>query len=201
MESLERKIKELDPMIRATVDLFKPFVEAAVYDTVQGRIVVMYNSLTKRKIGDRISLKEVSQRPFPDYFPPHYKMNHDGRVIKCTLVPLKEADGALIGFLSFSVDTSAIKGLFNVLSNFLGMENEVPPTMEENEGFEERARFLIDEFFKERNDPSRHLGRDDKKVLIQFLHKKGLFNYKKAPFELAKWLKISRASIYNYIKN
>lgn len=203
MESnkLERKMKEWDPLIRAVVDLFKPFAEAAVHDTQEEKIVLIYNPITRRKVGDRSTNKELGLaiKPLPDYFPSHYKMNYDGRVLKCTSIPIKDSEGMLIGLLCFSVDASAAKGIFTVLSQFLGAEKEKPGA-DEGERFEEKAKALVEEFFKERGNTSKQLSRDEKKELIQYLHKKGIFNYKKAPFELSKWLKVSRASIYNYIK-
>jgi len=192
---LEKKIREISPFIRAVTDLFKPFAEVSVHDTA-GKIVYIDTVFSKRKLGDRQVFKNIASQ---DYFPPHFKMSHDGILLKCAAIPLKDYEGALIGILSFAVDAGHMKGLFGALSQFLGSAKEIETPQES--GFEEKAKNLVDEFFKERGDSSRHLNRKDKKELIQYLHKKGLFNYKKAPFELSKWLKISRASIYNYIKN
>ncbi|CRX39528.1 helix-turn-helix transcriptional regulator [Estrella lausannensis] len=202
-ELLEKQVRLMEPMIKAVVELFKPFVEVAVHDLEKGTVVALYNNLSKRKVGDRSPIKElgVSTKEFPDFFPPYYKMNYDGKVMKCTSITLRDEKGEAHGLICFNVDTSSVKGLFDSLAVFLGNAREGKNPVESGGGsFEEKARALMDEFLQERAISSDHLGRDEKRELIQFLYSKGIFNYKKAPQEIASWLKVSRASIYNYIK-
>lgn len=202
-ESLEKQVQQMEPMIKAVVELFKPFVEAAVHDLGKGTVIAIYNNLSKRKVGDRSPIKElgVSTKEFPDFFPPYYKMNFDGKVLKCTSITLRDEKGEARGLICFNVDTSSVKGLFDSLALFLGNAKEGKNPVEAGGGsFEEKAKGLMDQFMKERAITSDHLSRDEKRDLIQFLYSKGIFNYKKAPQEIATWLKVSRASIYNYIK-
>ncbi len=202
-DSMEKQIRQVEPLIKAVVELFKPFVEAAVHDLNKGTVVAIYNNISKRKVGERSPIKElgVATKEFPDYFPPYYKMNFDGRVLKCTSITLRDEKGEARGLVCFNVDTSSVKGLFDTLSLFLGSGKEGKNPVEAGGGsFEEQAKTLMDQFLQERSLSSELLSRDEKRDLIQFFYRKGIFNYKKAPQEIASWLKVSRASIYNYIK-
>ena len=66
-----------EPFIKAIVDLFHPFVEAAVHDLSKGKLVAIYHNISQRKVGDSSPLHElkVSTNQFPDYFDPYYKRN------------------------------------------------------------------------------------------------------------------------------
>ncbi len=65
---------------------------------------------------------------------------------------------------------------------------------------EMQVNSLIDRYLEEKSLKLTHLNREEKKLLVQHLYHKGVFNYKNAAPYLAKKLENSRASIYNYIK-
>ncbi len=65
---------------------------------------------------------------------------------------------------------------------------------------EEQATEIIQRYLAEKNLSLNHLNRDQKKELVQHLYHKGIFNFKHAAFLVAQQLKISRATVYNHIK-
>src|ERR1700722_338034 len=100
-----------EPMIEAMVELFHPFVEAAVHDLVEGKLVALYHNISQRKVGDPSPIKEfkLDVDDFPDRFAPYYKTNWDGRALKCTSITIRNHKGKPVGLICFNVDTSVMQ--------------------------------------------------------------------------------------------
>ncbi|MBS3902864.1 MAG: PAS domain-containing protein [Anaplasmataceae bacterium] len=196
--------KQHEPMIQAIVELFSPFVEAAVHDLEKGKIVAIYHNISQRKIGDLSPLKElkVETKDFPDYFVPYYKKNWDGRPLKCTSITLRDTTGKAIGLICINVDTSFMQDAHRLLETFLKTTDKAENPIELfGAQCEEQATAMIQQYIDDKHLALNFLNREQKKELVQHLYHKGIFNYKNATFFISKKLKISRASIYNYIKH
>lgn len=195
--------KQYEPMIQALVALFNPFMEVAVHDLKEGKIVALYNNLSGRSVGESSPLAElkIPTEGFPDFFSPYYKSNWDGKPLKCTSITIRDVKKVPIGLICLNVDTSFAKEAERVLQLFLKTETSAENPIEMFGGqCEEQARMLIDEFLKKHQTSLTNLKRGEKRLLINFLHEKGILNYKNSVPFLARYLNLSRASIYNYIK-
>lgn len=195
--------KQYEPLIQGVVDLFHPFVEAAVHDLEKGKLVAIYHNISRRKVGDASPLKElgVDAKDFPDQFPPYYKENWDGHPLKCTSITLRDKKGKAIGLICINVDVSFFKEGQRLLETFLGIKEEAKNPIEIfGPQFEVQANAMIKQHLDEKHLSLRHLDRDQKKELVQDLYRKGVFNFKNAVPFIAKKLGTSRASIYNHIK-
>ncbi|MBS0652091.1 MAG: PAS domain-containing protein [Verrucomicrobia bacterium] len=195
--------KQYEPMIKAIVELFHPFAEAAVHDLEKGRIVALYHNLSQRNVGDRSPLHElkVETKDFPDYFEPYYKENRDGRPLKCTSITLRNSKGKAIGLICINVDVSAFQETRQALERFLKTPEKARNPVELYGGqCEEQVTAIIQGYLDDNRLKLNFLDRERKKQIVQHLFQKGIFNYKNAVPFIAKKLKISRASIYNYIK-
>lgn len=194
---------QYEPFIKAVVDVFHPFVEAAVHDLQKGKIVAIYHNISQRKVGEPSPLKElkIKTENFPDYFSPYYKENWDGRSLKCTSITIRNKKGKPIGLICINVDASYFQDGFRLLQAFLKTRDEAENPVEIfGTQCEEHAEEVIKLFLNERNLSLNHLNRDHKRDLVQELYRKGIFNFKNAAPFIAKKLKTSRASVYNYIK-
>ncbi len=195
--------KQYEPMIKAIVELFHPFVEAAVHDLEEGKVVAIYHNISQRKIGDKSPLNElkVNTRDFPDYFAPYYKKNWDGRPLKCTSITLRDKKGKAVGLICINMDTSFVQDAHRILDSFLKTKEEAENPIELfGAQCENQASALIQEYLDGKHLSLNFLNREQKRELVQHLYKKGIFNYKSAAPFISKKLKISRASVYNYIK-
>lgn len=195
--------KQYEPMVKAVVELFNPFVEAAVHDLVKGKIVAVYHNLSQRKVGDASPLKELKVKieEFPDYFPPYYKQNWDGRSLKCTSITLRNKKGKPVGLICLNADASFFQEGHRLLEAFLNIREKAENPIEIFGGqFETQANAIIQEYLETHRLVIGRLSRDQKRELVQHLFRKGIFNFKNAAPFLAKKLNTSRASIYNYIK-
>lgn len=194
---------QYEPLIKGVVELFNPFVEAAVHDLEKGKLVAVYHNISRGKVGEASPIKElkVDTKDFPDYFTPYYKENWDGRLLKCTSITLKNKKGKAIGLICINIDVSFFKEGYQLLETFLGIKDEAKNPVEIfGPQFEAQASVMIQQHLDERHLSLSHLSRDQKKELVQDLYRKGIFNFKNAVPFIAKKLSNSRASIYNYIK-
>jgi D-arginine utilization repressor len=195
--------RQYEPLIKAIVEVFHPFVEAAVHDLEKGEVVAIYHNISQRQTGEPSPLKElkVNTEDFPDYFSPYYKRNWDARPLKCTSVTMRNTKGNPIGLICLNIDASFFQDGYQLLKNFLkindGAENPIEIFGTQ---FEEQAEGAIKEFLDEKHLSLNHLNRDQKKELVQQLYRKGIFNFKNAVPFIAKILNNSRATVYNYIK-
>jgi predicted transcriptional regulator YheO len=200
---LRKEIQAYQPLIEAIVKLFHPFVEVAVHDLKTERLVLLLHNLSKRKVGDKSPLAEFKVRTedFPDYFEPYYKTNWDGKPLKCTSVTIRDEEGKPIGLICFNFDASFFQNIHMQLGKWLstGEESENPLEMY-GENWQKQLIELIEGYLTEHQLTLEHLTREQKKELVQFLYQKGGFHFKKAPPFVAQLLKISRASVYNYMQ-
>ncbi len=190
-------------MVRALVELFSPLVEVAIHDLEKGQLVAIFNNLSQRKIGEASPLKElgVDVKNFPPYFSPYYKQNWDGRPLKCTSITLRSSEGIPVGLICVNMDVSLFQEGVRFLENFLGVkESGENPIEIFGNSFEEQAELFMQEYEKENHLSIKHLDRNQKRLLVQHLYRKGIFHFKNAAPFIAKKLQLSRASIYNHIK-
>ncbi|EFB42292.1 MULTISPECIES: helix-turn-helix transcriptional regulator [Parachlamydia] len=195
--------KIYDPLIKALVELFHPYVEVAIHDLDQGKVVAIYHNFSQRKIGAPSPLQElkVNTQEFPDYFSAYYKKNWDGRLLKCTSITIRNAKGKAVGLICFNVDVSHAQETHERLAAFLQIKADAKNPIDAfGSQCEDQAIFFIQQYLEEKKLSQNHLNREQKCELVQHLYHKGIFNFKNAAPFLAQYLSISRASIYNYIK-
>ncbi|MCB1108202.1 MAG: PAS domain-containing protein [Chlamydiia bacterium] len=203
MTKFESLWKQYEPFIQAVVELFHPFIEAAVHDLEQGKIMAIYHNISQREVGEPSPLKElkVNIKDFPDYFSPYYKKNRDGRPLKCTSITMRDESGKAIGLICLNVDVSFFQDGCRLLEAFLQTKVEAENPIEIfGAECEAQATAVIQLFLDERQLSLKHLNRRQKKELVQHLYRKGIFNFKNAAPFIAQKLNTSRASVYNYIK-
>ena len=143
----------------------------------------------------------VQTEQFPDYFEPYYKVNWDGRPLKCTSVTIRDKKGEAVGLICINFDVSFLHQIHAQLGKWLAVEKGAENPIEMfGENWQKQITELIDGYLNEHQLILDSLKRKQKKELVQFLYQKGGFHFKKAAPFVAQLLKISRASIYNYIQ-
>lgn len=195
--------KEYEPFVKAIVELFHPFAEAAVHDLEEGKIVAIYHNISQRKVGDISPLKElkIDTKDFPDHFAPYYKQNWDGKPLKCTSITIRNSKGKPIGLICINIDMSAFQHGYQLLEAFLKTKTDANNPVEVFGGqYEEQVMHAIQQYLDVHQLSLPHLTRTQKKELVQELYYKGIFNFKNAAPFVAKQLNTSRATIYNYIR-
>lgn len=201
---MPKELKKHLVFIQGIVELFHPFVEGALHDLRSGTLVALFNNLSQRQVGEPTPLTElnVNLERFPDYFPPYYKSNWDGRRLKCISITLRDADKVPIGLMCFNLDVTLFQDLENQFSMLLQLKQEAENPVELfGENWQEQVSLQLDKYLKEHKLALHQLTKSHKKDLVKYLYQKGVFNYKNAALFVADKLNISRASLYNYMKS
>ncbi len=195
--------KHYIPLLEAIVELFTPLVEVAVHDLKKGELVALYHNLSQRKVGDPSPLKlfGIETKDFPDRFPPYIKENWDGRILKCTTVTIRDSKKRPTHLICINVDISFATQAEKILSAFLTTKREAENPIETyTVKSDEQMSELVDQYLNNEKLALSQLGRKEKKKLVWYLYEKGAFNLKNAANFVSNKLNLSRATIYNYLK-
>lgn len=200
---MNKELKKQITFVQGMVELFHPFVEGAIHDLKSGTVAALFNNISQRKVGDTTPLKELNIKTdeFPDYFPPYYKTNWDGKRLKCISFTVRDPSGTPIGLVCFNLDISLFQDLESKFSILLQLNDTGESPIELfGENWQEQVHAHIEYFLKEHKMVLSRLSRTNKKDLIVHLYNKGIFNFKNAAPFVADILRISRASLYNYMR-
>lgn len=194
----------LVPMVEGVIKLLHPYAEGAIHDLRQGKIVALYNNISKRKVGDPSVVTElgVEVKDFPDVFDPYYKTNWDGRKLKCTSITIRDNSGVPIGLICINFDTTVFETMNVQLGTFLTLQNQA--SMNPVEQFAVDWKRQVNEFVNAytitNNVALSALSKNEKSDLVKQLYDHGLFNYRDAAAYVAQTLGVSRTTVYNYLK-
>lgn len=192
-----------EPIMKASIALFLPFLEIAVHDIKTKKIVALYNTISNRKVGDPSPLKALKTpiEKFPDVFEPYYEINWDGKKIKCTTVTIRDEKKNPIALICYNLDVSAFQEIQNSLDLLLTVKKTAANPVELfSENWQEKIDTVIDAYILAHKLRIGQLTKIQKKALVDDLSKQGVFFLKNAAPYVATKLKISRATVYNYLK-
>jgi predicted transcriptional regulator YheO len=180
--------------------LLYPHGEVVIHDLKTGKIAAIFNNLSKRKIGDESLIEEsFPETDLPDVFPVYPKTNWDGRKMKSTTATIRDKKGDPIGLLCINLDISKWEEFRHFLAQWSNEQNQ--PEVLFKDDWREKINFFVNEFLRKENCTMKALSKEKKKELIQTLHKEGAFKAKNAATYAADILDLSRATIYNYLKD
>lgn len=204
MKKIHPNVAVLSPMVEGIVALLFPYAEGAIHDLQTGKIIAIYNNISKRKIGDPSVVTElgIEVKDFPDVFDPYYKTNWDGRKLKCTSVTIRDDDGTPIALVCINFDTTVLENMSLQLDGFLKLKNSkaLNPVEQFAVDWRKQISDYIESYATERNISPMVLTKKDKAEIIKQLYAHGLFNYRDAAAYIASTLNVSRTTVYNYLK-
>lgn len=197
------ELKKYAGIAQAISLLLYPHAEVLIHDFTTGQIAAIYNSFSKRKVGDQSLLEnELSLRTLPDIFPPYAKVNWDGRQMRSVTATLRDAKNNPVGFLCINLDISKWEEIGRFLTGWLegmAVSEERPETLFKDD-WQDKINTFVTDYMKQEGFSLKNITRAQKKKLVQILHEKGAFQAKNAAFYIADVLEISRATIYNYLR-
>ena len=166
--------------------LFSPQVEIVFYG---------------ENLGPKLSSFAVSEDPLPLPEEPVISTENlrDGRKVRQLLFPIKNQRGKSTGVMRVRYDLTPFTNLHEQLEILLSPSGRVDENANNNETWQKALKDQVHHFFSERNMTLQSASRSDKRTLILELYRKGTFDYKEASKFLAALLKLSRASVYNYL--
>jgi predicted transcriptional regulator YheO len=184
----------------AIAALLAPYAEVAVHDARRGRIVAIWNALSKRKIGERSLSDELP--PYPDgarVIGPYSRVLADGRAITSVSVVLHNAKGAPRGLLCVNVDRSPFDAMIDVLVRFAAPVDDRPGGLVDKD-WREQILILVDEECRARHLRRERLTRDQRLELVRVLDDRGLFATRNAAAHAGRALGVSRTTVYALLK-
>ncbi len=199
MRSLET-LDQYKPVAEAISLLLFPHGEVVLHDLRTGCIGAIFNNLSKRAVGDESLLDEIGTlSDSQDVFPPYFKTNWDGRKMKSVSAVLKDRVGKPIGLLCINLDISKWEEMHHFILDLIKPTSEMPDFLFKND-WKEKINIYVSTYLKQHVLRLETLDRAGKRKLLLALQKEGAFDSKNAASYIADVLQISRATVYNYLK-
>lgn len=193
---MSRELALYKPVAEAISLLFSPHVEVVIHNYKTKCIEAIFNNLSKRKVGDESLLDDTESE---ELFLPYFKVNWDGKKMKAVSAVLKNREGKPIGLLCINLDLSKWEEMHHFLLGFLESKLEKPDFLFKND-WREKINVYVANYLKTHGLSLKSLNRHEKQNLILALRKEGAFETKNGAIYIAEVLQISRATVYNYLK-
>lgn len=188
------------PIAEAIGILLFPHAEVVIHDFKTKAIGYLFNNMSKRKIGDPSLVDEMeSLAATQELFEPYFKVNWDGRKMKAVSVVLKNSAKKPIGLLCINLDVSHMQQMHHFILDFIESKIAHPEALFKTD-WREKINVYVTTYLKERLLCLDTLTRAEKRNLLLALLKEGAFETKNAAGYIADVLHISRATVYNYLK-
>ncbi len=202
--AFEDKMGVLRQIATALERLFSPLCEVVIHDftDLDHSIICIAGNLSNRSIGGAATdllLHKLQQGETDEDLYSYLTTLPGGRVLKSSTVFLRDDAGRVMGAFCVNFDISA----FTVFHKQLGEIMHTEETGEVSENLSDDLRVTIQALLAEalHEMGSRPiLSREDKISLMGRLSEKGVFQVKKAVPIIAELLGLSRATVYNYLR-
>jgi predicted transcriptional regulator YheO len=195
----------LEQVAAALHNLLEPYCEVLIHDFAdyERSIICMEGNITGRSVGgaatDLLLAKASNGETDEDLF--NYLTSlPGGRRMKSSTVFLRDESGHAYGAFCVNFDITAFLTMREQLTRFLATkaDDEIVETFSDD--IEETIHTLIEDTLFEMGQAHPLMGREEKVDLIARLADKGIFQVKKAVPIIADQLGLSRATVYNYLR-
>lgn len=189
------------PVAQAIARLLAPHAEVVIHDLAKCVIFHIEHPLSPRKAGDE-SLLDLPPMEGEEssLWKPYPKTNWDGRSLRSISAPLQDPiKKERRGLLCINYDLTLHEQTVQWLQGFLECGREQPAPLFQSD-WKERIHAFIHQTIEKKGWSFSTLNREQKRVIVQALRQEGAFDGKKAAEYIAQILRISRASVYNYIQ-
>jgi len=200
---MKNELKRFLPMAEGFARLLHPFGEIVVHDLQTDKVEAIFNPISRREVGDSSYLDRIDFTDGDTVIGPYDKMNWDGRKLKCVSIVIRNDRKKAEGFLCINMDISNFQIFQDTIGMFLGNNaklNEKEQLLFKDDLYE-RINTFVQNYCHENQVTISSLGRDRKSEVIRLLEAEGAFKAKNAASYVARVLGMSRASVYNYLKN
>jgi len=199
---MKNELKPYKPLCDAISKLFYPNVEVVMHDLKSKKLVHIANAFSKRRVGDTMisDIKDLTSLK-EDWIGPYDKINDDGKKLKAVSTILRDIDNEPIGMICINYNIDSMETLFQSLKGFLDINDssQNPPVLF-SQNWKEHTNQTIERYLKEKSISISGLSTKEKKELVYFLNEEGIFEIRNVVTYLCGILNISRATIYNWLK-
>lgn len=202
-------LQSLIPIIEGLALTFGKNCEVVLHDVKnpQNSILSIYNGhISGRSVGGPMSeygLATLKKAQFDKHKINYLKKTPDGRILKSSLLYIKDEKGEVIGFLCINYDISEISIVKNILNDLTDINEADTNTDSQEESFGNTINDVLSNIVNRTLDsmgkPVAFMSKEEKVNIVQILEEKGVFLIKGAVDYIAKVLCVSRYTIYNYL--
>lgn len=207
MASAEREatFAVLAQIAEALRRLFDPFCEVVIHDfsDFEHSIIHLEGNITNRKLGGAATDLLLSKAQSGDTDEDLYNYLTSlagGRLMKSSTVFLRDETGRAYGAFCVNFDISAFVSVRKILGAFVTTEEKGDIVETFSDDIEETIQSLLTDTLHEVGKGQPLMSREEKIDLIARLDERGIFQVKKAVPILADQLGLSRATVYNYLR-
>lgn len=195
-------LRQATPYAEAFVRLLHPHAEVVIHDLQKGQIEAIYNPISRREVGDDSYLDRIDFDTHEAVIGPYDKRNWDGAPLKSISVVLRDGIGKPVGCLCVNVSLSAFHSVQKFLDAWLNNGPELSEHSQQlfRNDLYERVNQYVDNYCRDHQVSVEALSRTQKQRLVNDLAADGAFEGKNAANYIGRVLGISRATVYNYLK-
>lgn len=202
---MKKELKLAIPTAQAFARLLHPFAEVVIHDIEKDQIEAIFNPFSKREVGDSSYLDrwDFTVDPEDNVIGPYEKINYDGRKLKSISIVLRNKNQKAVGFLCVNMDVSVFTRYRDSLDIFLNNIDQHISEQKQSlfkDDVYEQINTFIQNYCRKQQLCIDSLSREENQNLIQALKVHGAFKGKNATNYIARIMNISRATVYNYLK-
>ncbi len=190
------------PVADAIAALLHPHAEVVVHDLAADRIVHISNPYSRRRVGDRSLIDEVSELGDGEgVLGPYVKHERDGRALKSVTAVLRDDEGRPVGMLCINLDVSRIEQAIAALTSLTALPTTAArPAVLFNSDWREAINSLVAAHMASHGSVPGALPHTAYPALIAAIDREGYFAVRHAVPYVGEVLGISRATVYKHLK-
>ena len=204
MKDIREALPILEPILQGLGKHFGDRFEFVLHDYKNGFrssiISIVNGKITGRKVGDsgtKIGLELTKPKQSSEDGRFHYSsQTKDGRMLTSSTIYLKDDEGNVIGSLCINFDCSDLIQARSFMDSFIGDKDEEPVLYG---SVDDLLMDLLMESVERIGVQPAQMSREQKLDCIRFLQEKGALDIKGSINKIAKFLGITKSSVYNYI--
>jgi predicted transcriptional regulator YheO len=199
MEAMSNQIQNLGLFADGISRLFHPFAEVVIHHLNKNQIAYIAGLQSPRKVGDPSYLSKADRSLSRGIYGPYSKVGANGKSMKSISIVFQgETKDRYMICINF--DISEFQHIQSFITTLTSLSSVMPQEHYFDENWQDKIHKFVNEILIEKGLTLNQLTRDDKRNLVFTLRDKGAFNGKNAAAYIAQLLKVSRASIYGYLK-
>ncbi|MCM2387707.1 helix-turn-helix transcriptional regulator [Streptomyces albipurpureus] len=202
----ELLLREAEKIATAVGRMFPGLCEVVLHDLRDPTeaVRVIENNLSGRAVGEpatEIGLARIQDPDYPDIIQNYPNRFPDGRAAKSTSIGIKNSDGVYVAAICLNLDVSLLEGLVTGIGRLIATDEHAQPLTETLRARTiDELRSVAQDFAAVRGRSPATLGTGEKRELARTLETQGFLQVKHSVGTLAGILGVSRATVYNYLR-
>lgn len=124
----------------------------------------------------------------------------NGRILKSSTVPLRDADGHVFGALCVNVDVTEMWMMSRAIQEMIGDDTQAPEAVTFVDDIDRVIGEVLEEETEMLGRPLTGLAKPERLQLLKALDYRGVFSLQRSVPQVAEYLGLSRATLYNDLR-